>query len=61
MILAVMKAIYAIAYKKIWTIQDFNGVWTHDLAIPVRRSNQLSLMKPGSLQAVDLVQNADSE
>ena len=23
-------------------IQDFNGVWTRDLAIPVRRSNQLS-------------------
>ena len=22
--------------------QDFNGVWTRDLAIPVRRSNQLS-------------------
>ena len=22
--------------------QDFNGVWTHDLAITVRRSNQLS-------------------
>ena len=27
------------AWKK---IQDFNGVWTRDLAIPVRRSNQLS-------------------
>ena len=25
-----------------WNIQDFNGVWTSDLAIPVRRSNQLS-------------------
>ena len=24
-----------------WKIQDFNGVWTRDLAIPVRRSNQL--------------------
>ena len=23
-------------------IQDLNGVWTRDLAIPVRRSNQLS-------------------
>ena len=23
-------------------IQDFNGIWTRDLAIPVRRSNQLS-------------------
>ena len=27
------------AWKK---IQDFNGVWTRDLAIPVRCSNQLS-------------------
>ena len=25
-----------------WKSQDFNGVWTHDLAIPVRHSNQLS-------------------
>ena len=25
-----------------WKSQDFNGVWTHDLAIPVWRSNQLS-------------------
>ena len=25
-----------------WKSQDFNGVWTRDLAIPVRRSNQLS-------------------
>ena len=25
-----------------WKSQDFNGVWTHDLAIPVRRSKQLS-------------------
>ena len=23
-------------------MQDFNGVWTRDLVIPVRRSNQLS-------------------
>ena len=38
MILAVMNAIYAIAWKS----QDFNRVWTRDLAIPVRRSNQLS-------------------
>ena len=27
---------------RIWKSQDFNGVWTRDLAIPVRRSNQLS-------------------
>ena len=25
-----------------WKSQDFNGVWIRDLAIPVRRSNQLS-------------------
>ena len=25
-----------------WKIQDFNRVWTVDLAIPVRRSNQLT-------------------
>ena len=25
-----------------WKSQDFNGVWTRDLAIPVRRTNQLS-------------------
>ena len=25
-----------------WKSQDFNGVWSRDLAIPVRRSNQLS-------------------
>ena len=37
-----MKAIYAIAYKEAWKSQDFNKVWTRDLAIPVRRSNQLS-------------------
>ena len=41
MILAVMKAIYAIAYIEAWKNQDFNGVWTHDLAIPVQCSNQL--------------------
>ena len=28
--------------REAWKIQDFNGVWTRDLAIPVRRSNQLS-------------------
>ena len=28
--------------KEAWKFQDFNGVWTCDLAIPVRRSNQLS-------------------
>ena len=28
--------------REVWKIQDFNGVWTRDLAIPVGRSNQLS-------------------
>ena len=28
--------------KEAWKIQEFNGVWTRNLAIPVRRSNQLS-------------------
>ena len=28
--------------KEAWKIQDFNGIWTRDLAIPVRCSNQLS-------------------
>ena len=43
MILAVVKVIYAIAYmKKPQEIQDFNGIWTLNLAIPVRCSNQLS-------------------
>ena len=37
-----MKAIYAIAYVEAWKPQDFKGAWTRDLAIPVRRSNQLS-------------------
>ena len=42
MILAVMKAINAIVYIEAWKSKDFNGVWTHDVAIPVRHSNQLS-------------------
>ena len=28
--------------REAWKSQDLNGVWTCDLAIPVRRSNQLS-------------------
>ena len=28
--------------KEAWKIQDVNGIWTRDLAIPVQRSNQLS-------------------
>ena len=42
MIFAVINAIYAIAYIEVGKIQDFNGVWTHDLPIPVWPSNQLS-------------------
>ena len=34
-----------------WKSQDFNGVWTRDLAIPVRSSNQVSY------EATDVVQN----
>ena len=29
-------------HKEAWKIQDFNGVWTRNLTILVRRSNQLS-------------------
>ena len=28
--------------KEAWKFQDFNGVWTRELAVPVRHSNQLS-------------------
>ena len=41
-ILAVRKAIYAIVYIEAWKSQVFNRVWTRDLAVLVRRSNQLS-------------------
>ena len=37
-----MNAIYAFACRSLNKIQDFNGVWTFDFSIPVRRSNQLS-------------------
>ena len=36
------KAMILAVMGEAWKIQDFNGVWTRDLAIPVRRSNQLS-------------------
>ena len=42
MILAVMNAVYAIAYLQACKSQDFNRIWTRDLAILVRCSNQLS-------------------
>ena len=44
MIVAV-NAIYAIAQRSLKNIQDFNGVWTRDLAIPVRCSTNWA-MKP---------------
>ena len=37
-----MNAIICNCVKKPEKIQDFNGAWTRDLAIPARRSNQLS-------------------
>ena len=44
MILAVTNAIWASSqvHREAWKIQDFKGVWTRNLAMPVRRSNQLS-------------------
>ena len=42
MILAVMNAIYAIAYIEDWKFQDFNGDWTREVMILVWRPNQLS-------------------
>ena len=42
MILPVINAINWIPYIEAWKSQDFNGVCTHDLVIPVRWSNQLS-------------------
>ena len=43
MILAVMNAIYAIAYIEAWKSQDFNRVLQQsDLVLPVRHSNQLN-------------------
>ena len=43
MILAVVNAIYLCNYvRSLKKIKEFNDIWTRDLAIPVRRSNQLS-------------------
>ena len=41
MIIAVMNAIWVIAYRSLEK-SGLNGVWTRDLAIPLRRSKQLS-------------------
>lgn len=49
MILAVVNAIYAIVYgEALKRTQDFNGIWTRDLSMPVRRSTPRSSydMKP---------------
>ena len=37
-----MNAFNATAYIEARNSQDYNGAWTRDLAIPLRRSNQLS-------------------
>ena len=49
MTLAVMNAIYAIVHIEAWKILDFNWFWTRDIAIPVRRPNQLSYEATGQL------------
>jgi len=54
MILAVMNAIYAIAYIEARKILDLNLFWTSDLAIAVRRPNQLSYEATGRLYGVRL-------
>ena len=36
------KAMILAVMEEAWKIQDVNGVWTRDLAKPVRRTNQLS-------------------
>ena len=46
MILAFMNVIYAIAKEAQKKIQDFKGIRTRDLPIPVRCSNQLSHEAP---------------
>ena len=45
MILALVNAISATALR-IWKVQNFNGVWTRDLAMPVRRSYPTELEWP---------------
>ena len=42
MILAAVNTIYAIALVSLKTIQDFNGIWTRDFAVPMWCCNQLS-------------------
>ena len=49
MIIAVMKQFKQLRIEA-WKSQDFNGVWTRDLAIPMRRSNQLIM----SYEATDV-------
>ena len=45
--LAVLSTIYAIVGSLNKKNQDFNGMWTRDLAIPVRCSDQLSYEAAG--------------
>ena len=51
--IAAVNTIYAIAWRSLKKIQDFNGVWTHDLAIPVGCSINWA-MKPLTLGAGQL-------
>ena len=40
--------------------QDFNGIWTHDLTIPVWRSNQLSYEATDNVLIVALFPNPEN-
>ena len=46
MIFTVTNAIYATAYVEAWKIQDFNGVWTRDLAIRCDALTEVTGSKP---------------
>ena len=41
--IAAVNTIYAIAWRSLKKIQEFNGVWTRDLAIPVRCSTNWAM------------------
>ena len=53
-----MIAIFTIALRSLKKIQDFNGAWTRDLAIPVRRYANWA-MKPLTLEAGSYVPAKD--
>ena len=42
MIFTIINAIFKQLRREPWKSQNFNGVWTCDIATPVRRSKQLS-------------------